>query len=157
MVSESTPESQEARLEEVREATSKLNALIHWLTLPERVREAVEEAFPAFSDDDLGRRIGKDTEIVAKWRLQAVLLAKVFDMIKVRKEQAYPGPLTSNTDLVEAVMQLNRGASSSILAKAIGHSISEATIRRWARLRAGQIEVRYFTKAGGESPSPDPL
>ncbi len=51
-------------------------------------------------------------------------------------------------------MQLHHGASSRCLAKALGNAISEATIRRWARFRAGVIEGRYYIKAGEVSSSP---
>ena len=128
MTNDQKPQSLEERLDVVHETTAKISTLIHWLTLPEHVRALLIEAWPVFSDADIALRIGKDVAIVAKWRHQFNLLKAVFELIKSHKNNPAAGTLTSNRELVEAVMHLNDGASSSIIAKAIGHAISEPTI-----------------------------
>ena len=143
--------SLEHRLDVVHDTTARISTLVHWLTLPEHVRTVLAEAFGLFSDADLAIRIGKDAAMIAKWRQQAEMLAHVFDLIKTHKNNPAAGTMTANRDLVDAVMSLNEGASSSIIAKALGHAISEPTIRRWARIRSGMIEKRFFVKPGEES------
>ena len=126
MTNHPSTQSLEERLEVVHETTSKINTLVHRLTLPEHVRSVLTEAWHVFSEADLAVRIGKDAAIIAKWRQQSSLLTKVFELIKAQ-----------------------------IIAKAIGHAISEPTIRRWARIRSGMVEKRYFVMPGDEDKPAD--
>ena len=66
MTNHPSTQSLEERLEVVHETTSKINTLVHWLTLPEHVRSVLAEAWHVFSEADLAVRIGKDAAIISK-------------------------------------------------------------------------------------------
>ena len=52
-------------------------------------------------------------------------------------------------------MHLNEWASSLIIARAIGHAISEPTIRWLARIRSDMVEKRYFVMPSDEDKPAD--
>ena len=125
----------------------KVNGTVGWLTMPPDYRKTLAESFLQVPLAQLASVLGKDEETIKRWQHEARCVDDVLKKIILHQDQPVPCPLNRNQDVVEGVLELAKWSAPIKIAQAMENRLSEGTVRRWMRDRAGIIEKKVFVKS----------
>ena len=144
------------QLERIAINLKKVNGTVSWLTMPADHRKTLTDAFLQVPVVHLAMLLGKDDETIKRWQDEARRVDEVLKKITIHQNQAVPCALNRNQDVVDSVLELTKWATPIKIAQAMENRLTEGTIRRWMRERAGIVEKKIFVKSASSTSPVEP-